>query len=82
MGSDITAGVGRFADGRPAEIFLNTAKQGTALDVNARDAAVAASLLLQHCCPIEHPAAQRSRIPNVNGAGDGRKFAHALDLLA
>ena len=36
-----TAGVGRFADGALAEIFLNVAKRGTALDVNARDAAVA-----------------------------------------
>ena len=36
-----TAGVGRFADGGLAEIFLNAAKRGTALDVNARDAAVA-----------------------------------------
>src|SRR5262252_11163426 len=41
-----TAGVGRFADGGLAEIFLSTAKHGTAVDVNARDAAVAASLLL------------------------------------
>jgi len=30
-----TAGVGRFEDGTLAEIFLNTAKQGTAVDVNA-----------------------------------------------
>ena len=36
-----TAGVGRFVDGGLAEIFLNAAKRGTALDVNARDAAVA-----------------------------------------
>jgi len=41
-----TAGVGRFADGGLAEIFLNAAKRGTAVDVNARDAAVAVSLLL------------------------------------
>ena len=52
-GISYTAGVGRFEDGRPAEIFLNTAKHGTAVDTNARDAAVAASLLLQHGCPIE-----------------------------
>jgi hypothetical protein len=51
-----TAGVGRFEDGRPAEIFLNTAKHGTAVDTNARNAAVAASLLLQHGCPLRNLA--------------------------
>src|SRR5262249_26356133 len=48
-----TAGAGRFEDGGFAEIFLNTAKHGTALDVNVRDAAVAASLLLQHGCSVD-----------------------------
>jgi ribonucleoside-diphosphate reductase alpha chain len=48
-----TAGIGRFSDGRLAEIFLITAKHGTAVDTNSRDAAVAASLLLQHGRPIE-----------------------------
>ena len=74
-----TAGVGRFADGRPAEIFLNTAKQGTALDVNARDAAVAASLLLQHGCPID--TLRQALTRNGDGSGSG-PLAHALDLLA
>jgi hypothetical protein len=45
-GIKYTAGIGRFEDGRMAEIFLHATKQGTAIDVNARDAAVAASLLL------------------------------------
>jgi hypothetical protein len=33
-----TAGFGRFENGDLAEIFLTTAKHGTAVDVNARDA--------------------------------------------
>jgi hypothetical protein len=37
VGFRYTVGVGRFEDGTLAEIFLNTAKQGTAIDVNARD---------------------------------------------
>ena len=41
------------ARARLAEIFLNTEKNGTALDVAARDAAISASLLLQHGCPAE-----------------------------
>jgi hypothetical protein len=48
-----TAGVDRFEDGRlAAEIFLNAAKHGPAVDVNVCDAAVAASLLLPHGCQV------------------------------
>jgi hypothetical protein len=74
-----TAGVGRFEDGRPAEIFLNTAKHGTAVDTNARDAAVAASLLLQHGCPLE--TLRRALTRNADGSASG-PLARALDLLA
>ena len=73
-----TAGVGRFADGGLAEIFLNTAKRGTALDVNARDAAVAVSLLLQHGCPVDTLRCALTR--NGDGSASG-PLAHALDLL-
>jgi ribonucleoside-diphosphate reductase alpha chain len=74
-----TAGVGRFQTGSLAEIFLNTAKQGTAVDVNARDAAVAASLLLQHGCPLD--TLRQALTRNGDGSGSG-PLAHALDLLA
>jgi hypothetical protein len=73
-----TAGVGRFAYGGLAEIFLNTAKRGTALDVNVRDAAVAASLLLQHGCPID--TLRQALTLNGDGSGSG-PLARALDLL-
>jgi ribonucleoside-diphosphate reductase alpha chain len=74
-----TAGVGRFADGGLAEIFLVTAKHGSALDVIARDAAVAASLLLQHGCPVG--TLRRALTRNSDGSASG-PVAHALDLLA
>ena len=74
-----TAGIGRFGDGRLAEIFLNTAKHGTAVDTNARDAAVAASLLLQHGCPIE--TLRRALTRNADGSASG-PLARVLDLLA
>ena len=74
-----TAGIGRFSDGRLAEIFLNTAKHGTAVDTNARDAAVAASLLLQHGCPIE--TLRRALTRNADSSASG-PLARALDLLA
>jgi ribonucleoside-diphosphate reductase alpha chain len=74
-----TAGIGRFADGGLAGILLNTAKHGSAVDVNARDAAVAASLLLQHGCPVD--TLRQALTRNGDGSGSG-PLAHALDLLA
>ena len=74
-----TAGIGRFEDGELAEIFLNTAKHGTAIDTNARDAAVAASLLLQYECPLH--TLQRTLTRNGDGSASG-PLARALDLLA
>jgi hypothetical protein len=72
-----TAGVGRFEDSRLAEIFLNRAKHGTAVDTNARDAAVAASLLLQHGCSLE--ILRRALTRNGDSLATG---PCALDLLA
>jgi hypothetical protein len=71
-----TAGIGRFVDGSLAEIFLTTAKHGTALDVNVRDAAVAASLLLQHGCQVD-----TLRRAHSDGSASG-PLAKALNLLA
>ena len=74
-----TAGIGRFADGGLAEIFLATAKQGSALDVIARDAAVAASLLLQHGCSVE--TLRQALTRDSDGSASG-PLVHALDLLS
>jgi ribonucleoside-diphosphate reductase alpha chain len=74
-----TAGVGRFDNGDLAKIFLNTSKHGTAVDVNARDAAVAASLLLQHGCHVD--TLRRALTRNSHGSASG-PLARALDLLA
>jgi hypothetical protein len=75
-----TAGTGFFDDAgqHPAEIFLTTAKHGTLLDTNARDAAIAASLLLQHGCPVE--TLRRGLTRNGDGTASG-PLAHVLDLL-
>ena len=74
-----TAGVGRFEDGTLAEIFLTTGKHGTAVDVSARDAAVAASLLLQHGCPVDTLRQALTRNSDDSGSGP---LACALDLIA
>jgi hypothetical protein len=72
-------GVGHYDDGRLAEVFLNLAKDGSAADVNARDAAIAASLALQFGCPPE--TLRRALTRNQNGGAAGPLGA-LLDLLA
>ena len=78
-GIHYTAGVGRFENGDLAEIFLTTAKHGTAVDVNARDAAVATSLLLQHGCHVD--TLRRALTRNSDDSASG-PLARALDLMA
>lgn len=73
------AGIGRFDDGRPAEVFLSLAKDGSAADVNARDAAVAASLALQFGCPVA--VLRRALMRDGSGRASGVLGA-ALDRLA
>lgn len=47
-------GVGRYADGRAAEVFLDASvKSGSAVQAQARDIAVLLSIALQHGVPIE-----------------------------
>ena len=77
-GVDYVAGIGRYDDGRLAELFLNGGKLGTHADTAARDAAIAASLLLQHGCPAE--TLSRALTRNADGSASG-PLARALDLL-
>jgi ribonucleoside-diphosphate reductase alpha chain len=56
-----TVGVGRFGDGSPAEVFMNSNKIGTAADTNARDAAILLSFLLQHGADIDDVARALTR---------------------
>jgi hypothetical protein len=45
--------IGRFDDGRIAEIFLSNHKSNSGADTAARDAAIVCSLALQHGADIE-----------------------------
>src|SRR5262249_29990965 len=74
-----TGHVGRFDDGRIAEVFLTGSKTGTEVDVAARDSAVVASLALQHGCPCD--VLRRALIRNPDGSASGPLGA-LLDLLA
>lgn len=73
------AGVGRYEDGRAAEIFLNAEKIGTAIETQARDAAITALLYFQHGGTLE--TLRRALTRNGDGSASGPLGA-ALDLLA
>jgi hypothetical protein len=47
------ASISRFADGRLAEIFISNTKAGSHSDSACKDAAVIASIALQHSVPLE-----------------------------
>jgi hypothetical protein len=67
-----------FADGRPAEIFLQSHKGGSHADVAAREAAIASSLALQHGCTIE--VLQHAVLRNPDGSAAGA-LGRAIDAI-
>ncbi len=73
------AGVGRTADGRVAEIWLDAGKVGTSLAALANDAAIMASLLLQYGCPVE--VIRRALTRNPDGTAGG-PVGRVLDEIA
>jgi hypothetical protein len=52
-GSQYQMTVGFYPDGRPGEIFLNHDRSDSLLDILTSDAAILASLALQHGCTLE-----------------------------
>ena len=74
-----TATYSRFADGRPAEIFLQNHRTNSGADVNARDAAIAASFALQHGANVED--IRKALCRDNQGRASG-PLGVALDILA
>jgi hypothetical protein len=74
-----TATIGRFTDGRVAEIFLNNHKAGSAADTNARDSAIVCSLALQ--CGANIGTIRAALCRDSSGRPSGPLGA-VLDLLA
>jgi hypothetical protein len=74
-----TASVSRFPDGPVAEIFLQNHKPGSQSHSNARDSAIAASLAMQHGCPLD--VLRRALLRDAHGNASTRLGA-ALDLVA
>lgn len=79
LGMRYVAGIGRFENGALAEVFLNVEKIGTAIDAQARDAAILASLALQHGVPAAEIRHALTR--NTDGTASGALGA-LLDMLA
>jgi hypothetical protein len=73
------ATVSHFADGRIGEIFIGNHKVGSQCDTNVRDAALAASLALQHGCPLD--VLRGALLRDVRGKA-ATPLGVALDLVA
>jgi hypothetical protein len=74
-----TASIGRFRDGRIAEIFLTNHKAGSVADTNARDAAVVCSIAFQFGVPID--VLRKALMRDSRGTACG-PLAVALDVVA
>jgi hypothetical protein len=77
-GFGYTAGIGHFDDGKLAEVFLNADKVGTAIETQARDAAITASLFFQSGGSPE--TLRRALTRNADGSASGA-LGKLLDLL-
>jgi ribonucleoside-diphosphate reductase alpha chain len=71
--------VGRFADGRLGEIFLQNHKSNSAADTNARDSAIVFSIAVQ--CGADPETIRKALCRDSQGRASGPLGA-ALDLLA
>jgi len=78
-GLHYVASFSRFDDGRVAEIFLQSQKPASQSDANARDSAIAASLALQHGCPLA--VLRRALLRDAQGRAS-TPLGQALDQIA
>lgn len=77
-GFSYRASVSRFSDGQLAEIFLHAGKPDTGVAIVGHDLAVAASLALQHGCPVDTLRKALSRLSSGAAAGP---LGALLDLV-
>lgn len=63
------ASIGRFDDGSPAELFMNSGKLGSALHTMGRDAAVLYSIARQYGAPAQVLYDALSKLKNGDPAG-------------
>ena len=73
-----TATISRFADGRIGEVFLDGPKIGSAAQIAGREAAVLASLALQHGVEAAALLHSLEKLENGHAAGP---IGHAIELF-
>ena len=71
--------VGRYQDGRPAEVFIDSSRPCSESVTLADDAAIVASIAIQYNVPL---AVLRSAISRNPDGSPATIFGKALDLLA
>jgi ribonucleoside-diphosphate reductase alpha chain len=82
-GQHLTATVGFDPTGRPAEVFLSGAKDGSGLAAILEDASVVISIALQHGIPARALAKSIGRTPDGMGRITAASvIGGALDLIA
>ena len=74
-----TCTVGRFNDGRLAEVFLSNHKSNSAADTSARDSAILFSIAVQ--CGADPEGIRRALSRDSQGRASGL-LGTALDLIA
>jgi hypothetical protein len=79
MGLCFTASVSRFSDGRPAELFADNHKAGSAIGTLVRDGAIILSFALQ--CGADAEAIRRALSRDSEGRPLG-PLGVVLDMLA
>jgi hypothetical protein len=77
-GSRYCLTVGYFPDGSVGEVFLNADRADSLLDVLASDAAILASLALQHGCSLQEITHALKRDSRGTAASP---IGHALDRI-
>jgi hypothetical protein len=77
-GLNYMASVGRFPDGRLAEIFISSAKSGSHSDSAAKDSAVVCSIALQFGVPVD--VIRHALLRDTRGVASSPLGA-ALDLI-
>jgi hypothetical protein len=77
-GLNYTASIGRFPDGRLAEIFISNTRSGSHSDAAGRDSAVVCSIALQHNVPVE--TIRKALLRDARG-NPSSPLSAALDII-
>jgi hypothetical protein len=76
-GHKFTGGFGHYLSGKIGEVFLSAGKPNSQRDIDIKDAAIAASLALQHGCPVE--VLRKAFLRNEDGTPAG-PLGHLFDM--